>query len=148
MFLTVGERISHLRKEKKLTQGELAQIMNLSKSTIAMYETGKNYPNLKIIKQLCTILDTTGDFLIGLTDNPENNKSVKGDTNDNLLLDKYHKLNELGKKRANTYIDDLLINDKYTKKTFEMPREDYYQVAAYGGELSESSQPPIEELTT
>ncbi len=37
----IGERLVELRKERGLTQDELAQILNVNKHSISSYERGK-----------------------------------------------------------------------------------------------------------
>ena len=63
-----GERISALRKKQGLKQVELAKKLNVSRQIISYYETGARLPNTKDIAALAKILNTTTDFLIGLTD--------------------------------------------------------------------------------
>ena len=68
MDLTIGEKIKKIRKEKGLTQQELADILGVSKATVAMYEINRNQPNLIILKKICLIFDISGNYLLGLTD--------------------------------------------------------------------------------
>jgi transcriptional regulator with XRE-family HTH domain len=56
-----------LRQEKKITQKELATILNLSPSTIAMYETGKRKPDSDTLKLLADYFDVSVDYLLGRT---------------------------------------------------------------------------------
>ncbi|MBO5099009.1 MAG: helix-turn-helix transcriptional regulator [Clostridia bacterium] len=144
----IGKTLVEILQEKNMTVSELGRKANISNQTL--YSIIKR-DNMKIdfayLIRICEVLNVNverfyKDYLEG-----QNTKAIK-DTSRQELLSKYDKLNDIGKEKALCYIDDLLINDKYTKKTVEMPREEYYQVAAYGGELSECSQPPIEELTT
>jgi len=44
--------LASLRKKKKLTQRSLAEIICVSPSTIAMYETGKRTPSLLKAKEI------------------------------------------------------------------------------------------------
>ena len=68
MDLTIGEKIKKIRKEKGLTQQELADILGIAKTTVTMYETGNRYPHLGILKKICLIFDISGNYLLGLTD--------------------------------------------------------------------------------
>lgn len=62
----IAERIKNLRKEKGLTQEELAKILGLNaKSSIANYESGANSPSDDIKKKMCEIFNCTMDYLIG-----------------------------------------------------------------------------------
>ena len=61
-------RLKELRGEKGLTQRELADLINLSSSTIAMYETGQRMPDPEILQKLADVFGVTTDYLLGRTD--------------------------------------------------------------------------------
>ena len=44
---TFSERFKELRKEKGMSQRELATALHMSNSAVAMYETGKRQPDLE-----------------------------------------------------------------------------------------------------
>ena len=48
----IGEFLKALRKEKNLTQEELADKMNVSRRTVSRWETGSNLPDLSILVEL------------------------------------------------------------------------------------------------
>lgn len=60
-----GEKVKQLRKEKGLTQTELAEAVGVTLRTVQNYE-GKNlFPkNQDVVNKLCKVLDTTPDYLI------------------------------------------------------------------------------------
>ena len=72
-----GERLKYLRKEKGLSQQELANMINASKSLISCYESGKRNPSLENIIAFMEIFAVSSDYLLG-SDNiikvVENNK--------------------------------------------------------------------------
>lgn len=57
--LTVGKFISSKRKEKNLTQEQLAEKLGVSNKTISKWETGKCMPDYSIVKSLCEELEVT-----------------------------------------------------------------------------------------
>jgi len=62
----IAERIKILRKEKGLTQEQLADLLGLSaKSSIANYESGANAPSDEIKLKLCKLFDCSMDYLMG-----------------------------------------------------------------------------------
>ncbi|QAR69941.1 XRE family transcriptional regulator [Leuconostoc mesenteroides] len=65
-----AERIKLLRKQKKLTQSELAEKINASRMAIANYETDRNTPSFAMLSLIADALDTTVDYLQGKTDTP------------------------------------------------------------------------------
>ncbi len=55
-------------KKKALTQTQLAQILNVSQATVAKWETGDREPDLIMILRLCEVLETSVDYLLGVSD--------------------------------------------------------------------------------
>ena len=53
----IGEFLKTLRKDKKLTQEELADKMNVSRRTVSRWETGSNLPDLSILVELADFYD-------------------------------------------------------------------------------------------
>lgn len=62
---TTGEILSDLRKNKGLTQKELARIFNVSEGTIAHYEQGITIPNVEILSKFADYFEVTVDYLLG-----------------------------------------------------------------------------------
>ncbi len=56
------ERLKQLRKDKCLTQQELAELMSVSKSTISGYETGAYQPSLENLIRIANIFDVSADY--------------------------------------------------------------------------------------
>jgi len=70
----LSKRLRQIRKERGLTQEELANKVKTRKTTISNYETGYSTPSNEMLKDLADVLNTTTDFLLGRTDNPEPTK--------------------------------------------------------------------------
>lgn len=51
-----GKFIAEKRREKKLTQEQLAEKLNLSKNAVSKWERGLNLPDVSVMPQLCEIL--------------------------------------------------------------------------------------------
>jgi len=62
---TFGKRIAELRKEKKLSQTELAKQLETSVSVISRYERGEMTPSIETAKRLANFLGTTVGYLLG-----------------------------------------------------------------------------------
>ena len=60
----IGKFLASLRKEKKLTQQELAEKLGVSDRTIGNWENGRNMPDLSLFKPLCQELDITINELL------------------------------------------------------------------------------------
>lgn len=60
----IGKFISSCRKDKGLTQMQLAEKLNISNRTVSKWETGKSIPDVSIMLELCEILGITVNELL------------------------------------------------------------------------------------
>ena len=58
-----GEKLRQLRKEKKLTQKELAALIGVKNSVISFYELGDRIPSPEVIRRLAIALHVSADYL-------------------------------------------------------------------------------------
>ena len=65
-----AERLKELRKEKGMTQIELAEALDVSKGTVAMWETGRRRPSFDMLDRLSDVFDRRIDYILGTTDDP------------------------------------------------------------------------------
>ena len=63
-----SERLKSLRKEKGVTQQELAELLNIAPSTIGMYEQGKRTPDHITLKAISELFNCSIDYILGVTD--------------------------------------------------------------------------------
>ena len=70
----IGKTLATLRKQKKISQEKLAKELNVSRSTVAMWENNSNEPDNKTLVKIANILNTTVDNLVG---NEKTNKGIK-----------------------------------------------------------------------
>ena len=75
----IGKFIKQKRKEKKITQEELAEKLGVSNRTISKWENGNCMPDSVIIPDLCKILDITiNDLFHGnVVDKKDNKKELE-----------------------------------------------------------------------
>ena len=66
----IGERLTRLRKQKKMTQQELGDYLSLTKYSISLYEKNKNKPTEETLIELAKLFDVSIDHLVGLIDEP------------------------------------------------------------------------------
>jgi len=62
--MTIGERLLKLRKEKNLSQEELANILDVSRQTVSKWETDQSLPDSDKIIPLCECFGITSDELL------------------------------------------------------------------------------------
>ena len=60
----IGKVIAKRRKEKGMTQGELAERLSVSNKTISKWETGAGLPDISILVDLASVLDISVDDLL------------------------------------------------------------------------------------
>ena len=71
---TFGQRLARLRKEKGLTQEEVANKIVISPQAVSKWENGNSEPDLNTLNQLADIFDVSVDELLG-----RENKEIKED---------------------------------------------------------------------
>ena len=71
---TMGEIISSLRKEKGMTQNDLAEKMNVTDKAVSKWERNLSYPDINTIPVLAKILGTTVEELLNSKSKKINNK--------------------------------------------------------------------------
>ena len=59
------KRLIHLRTTNDLTQKELADILNIERSTLSSYETGRRYPTISVLIRIADTFDVSVDYLLG-----------------------------------------------------------------------------------
>ena len=68
MQILLGKRLKELREERKLTQKELANILNINSVTYLRYEKAQREPPLSVIADIANFYDVSVDYLLGLKD--------------------------------------------------------------------------------
>lgn len=63
-----ARRMLSLRTEAGLSQQKVADLLEVSKSTISLYETGYTVPDAKMLYKLCDIYHVSADYLLCRTD--------------------------------------------------------------------------------
>ena len=82
----IGKFIAKSRKEKKLTQMQLAEKLNITDRAVSKWETGKSMPDSSIMLELCNILGiTVNELLSGEEIDTENMESYQKRLDENLI---------------------------------------------------------------
>ncbi|TGV00387.1 helix-turn-helix domain-containing protein [Flavivirga rizhaonensis] len=93
-----GKKLRECREAKNFSQAELAKHINSYHTIIGKYEKGEVKSSIDIIKKLAEVLETTGGYWLGETDDRE------------LLV--LNRLNDIAKdKECILYALDAMINN-------------------------------------
>lgn len=107
--IEVGAFITQCRKEKKLTQAQLAEKLNITDRAVSKWETGKSMPDSSIMLELCEILGiTVNELLMGEREKRESYKE-KGDENLDTIDTIKKRKNHVGFKRLGAVIFSALL---------------------------------------
>ena len=66
----LGERLKEIRKQNKIKQKELAEIIGVQKTAISLYESNKNNPSDKVKVRIARYFNVSLDYLMGIIDEP------------------------------------------------------------------------------
>ena len=104
----LSSRIQDLRKQKALTQAELAKKVGVSLTQMARYETKDIQPPANVLMKLAAIFGTTVDFLV----NGATEEKAKASLRDSELLQQFkevEQLNDKDKSVIKTLIEAFLM---------------------------------------
>lgn len=135
-----SERFKELRQSRKLSQQELADKLNTSKSSVNMYERGEREPGIEMLETIADFFNVDMDYLLGKASivnktlaNAENVIKMSGTdgktnltSNEENLLSNYRQLNPDGQKKVDVYVEDLVKGGIYSNTETK-------NIAAYGG---------------
>lgn len=63
----IGKRLKELREKAKLSQADIAKELNVTQSSIAQYEIGRNCPNEDILVWYADRFNSSLDYIFGRT---------------------------------------------------------------------------------
>lgn len=103
MSLTFGEKIKEARKQKKLTQKQLADLIGAAHNSISDWENNKNKPDPDTIELLCGTLKITPNYLLASTEDDFSPKEKQ-------IIKKYRDLDPHGKEMV-----DFTLNKEWER---------------------------------
>ena len=74
---SIGETIAYLRKEKGMTQNELAEKMNVTDKAVSKWERDLSCPDINTISKLADILDVSVEELLKAKKKENSNTKMK-----------------------------------------------------------------------
>lgn len=67
-YIYMNERLKFLRKQKNVSQKEVANAIGITLSAYSNYEQGIREPNLQILVSICKYYEVSADYLLGIED--------------------------------------------------------------------------------
>lgn len=115
-IIKVGNNIKSIRKRKKLSQKDMAKILNIPCSTYSNYENNNREPNAKLLNKIAEVLNVNITELLSLSHSEKNNvtypnKYLCDDTCTIQVIESLIKLCNFSIKFNECNIDDKSIED-------------------------------------
>ena len=66
----IGKRLKMLRQKAQMRQEDLARLLDVAPSTIAMYESDQRKPDTEKLDKIATLFDCSADYLLGRVNKP------------------------------------------------------------------------------
>ena len=63
-----GRRLKRLRRERNMTQAQLAEKARVTRSSVANWENGIRFPDIDALKLIATLFNVPIDYLYGISD--------------------------------------------------------------------------------
>lgn len=100
------QKLKRLRKERKLTQQNVAESLHISRQLYSFYENGKREPNIENLSLLADFFDVSIDYLLG---RKEKNLSMTS------LLEKLQLVDKETLDEIENYLDYIIYKKNKTK---------------------------------
>lgn len=133
MSLTFGEKIKEARKQKNLTQKQLADLIGAAHNSISDWENNKNKPDPDTIELLCGALKITPNYLLAST---EDDFSPK----EKLLIKKYRLISTYSPDGA-VVVDTVLDREYAIAEKLREQKEKLEKVKKMDMEVAEEIVP-------
>lgn len=109
--MTFPERITAIRKELKISQEKLGELVGVSQRTVAFWESGSRTPSFSTLQDMAARLDVSVDYLLGRTDiKTRTNKKQPAANNGELLekiIDRLRVLPDPALSRVSDFVEGL-----------------------------------------
>lgn len=104
-----NERLRALRKERKLTQTAMGEILGYGYTAISNYESGRNEPSISDLKKISKYFQVSLDYLVGLTDTRQAFPDSQADSKTELFWTRYAQLNAESRQELDMLMQWLLF---------------------------------------
>ena len=92
--MSLAKKIVQLRKERNLTQKELASIVGVHFSHMSRYERGISLPSIDVVKKLAQMFHVSADYLLF----DESQATVRAQVADQELLQQFERISHMSER--------------------------------------------------
>lgn len=101
-------RLKHLRANRKLTQEQLGEKINVTKVSVSGYENGTRSPDMETLQKIADVFEVSVDFLLGRSDDPSpSGKKSEEDYDEDISFFDYEGLSEEDIEEVKQHIEFL-----------------------------------------
>ncbi len=98
------EKLKNLRKKKKLSQTEMAKILNVHQTAVSQWEKGRTTPDMQTLIKIADYFNVSIDYLLGQEKNTIDTEETLT-LEEKQLIEKYRLLDDYGQKAVNHMLD-------------------------------------------
>jgi transcriptional regulator with XRE-family HTH domain len=105
-----SERIVALRKQHKMTQEKVGELVNMSQRSVANWESGERCPSIPTLIELSNKFNVSVDYMLGCSDVPEKAKEQPAIQDSRLLTKVISRIQDLpdpALSRVSDFLDGL-----------------------------------------
>lgn len=105
-----SQRIVTIRKQHKMTQEKVGELVNMSQRSVANWESGERCPSIPTLIELSEKFNVSIDYMLGCSDVPEKAKKQPAAQDDELLAKVISRLQDLpdpALSRVSDFLDGL-----------------------------------------
>jgi transcriptional regulator with XRE-family HTH domain len=148
--MNIGETIKKLRRQKDMTQEQLAEYLNISPQAVSKWEINSTLPDITLIPMLANVFNVTTDELLGV-DVFKRQEKING------YLQEYEKFScnpdfsfqrlEVARKAYNEFPNDFKIMTAYCSALAADPEHGYDAIRFHSQEIMKICQIVLRDCT-
>ena len=122
-----SQRFIALRKQRKLTQEKVGELVNMSQRSVSNWESGERSPSIPTLIELSNKFNVSVDYMLGCTDVPERQKKQPADQDDELLRNIILRIQDLSDpalSRVSDFLDGLQAGQEVAEAAAAAPDPD------------------------
>lgn len=108
----ISDELKRLRKQRHLTQQQLAEALNVSQSTIASWENGTRRPDINLLPLIADFYGVSINDIFQADFPIDEQQAPINDDQERILVQGFHTLSPENQIRAIAYLEGLLASQE------------------------------------